>query len=38
MTSDSATAELKELGMQIISLGADAAFFEAGMKAALARR
>ena len=38
MTGDSGGKELKELGMQIISLGADAAFFEAGMKAALAKR
>lgn len=38
MTSDSGAEELKALGMQIISLGNDAAFFEAGMKAALARR
>lgn len=38
MTSDSGTDQLKQLGMQIISLGADAAFFESGMKAALARR
>lgn len=38
MTSDKGGDELKTLGMQIVSLGSDAAFFERGMKAALASR